>query len=536
MDEQSLYMLLLLLMIASFCIAILSGLKELGLFELNWLVLGIIAIIFIGLIIAGWVVLKQKQTTDEDLLKPDEVESEDDPFKSDEELTHHDPITFDEQGLASGGQVEEHLDLDKLDRLSADVSWKPHNQRMNHEDQVTVTYEDFKKLCMTDDFLQKFTLARKKSNIEKHTRLVEVYKETLADLEQKKDMANGDERLNSGLADKRKLLEALKKLMELYKTSADCTVAESRKRMEKVLYDPKYGMEKVVGGRKVKDFIALQIYTFANNPKIFCSNFQNTSFNGPAGIGKTYMAQMMGNAYANCGIVSKSKVSINTASDFTTAFVRESGPLTRRILLAAIDGIIFIDEAYELGPTDNFLGRTDEHAQQAVTELVNVLDKLKGLILVIVAGYKEPMEKRFFGANEGLSRRFPHKIDMEPYDSKELTNICIFHLRRQIPNIKAKQEDANRIFTYIDDIMKSHPECFVNSAGDAENLAGDLARAINGSIKYKWGIDNGSKILIDTGVNKFLEGKGFDAMSLHSINRPTHNPGRKRRPNTVKVN
>lgn len=190
----------------------------------------------------------------------------------------------------------------------------------------------------------------------------------------------------------------------------------------------------------------------------------------------------------------------------TTAYVNESAKMTRKLLLANLEAVVFVDEAYDMTPPPTVFGNGIDHGHEAVTEMVNFIDKMKGLSIIIVAGYEDEMEKRFMKANEGLPRRFPHKLILQSYGSKELTDILIKFLLTICPELKFTEFQGNYLYTIISYINKQHPDMFKNQAGDMDNLSGFIARAVYGSIGKIWPRD-GEEIILN-GVNAFLSRKG----------------------------
>jgi hypothetical protein len=232
----------------------------------------------------------------------------------------------------------------------------------------------------------------------------------------------------------------------------------------------------IVARNDVKDFLATQLYSFSKCPRVFLTNFQNIILTGRSGIGKTILAQTIGKIYGVCGILARGhQIRETTKSDFVTAYVNESGKLARRVLLRGLETIIFIDEAYDITPERSpLLGKGIDHGGEAVTEMVNFLDKFCGLTLLIAAGYKQEMKERFLGANEGMPRRFPHVIDLPQYGSKELFQICAKSLRQS--NLILENAEASYLWGCIDAAYQRHPEIFDKQGGDAVNFSAVIGR------------------------------------------------------------
>ena len=88
------------------------------------------------------------------------------------------------------------------------------------------------------------------------------------------------------------------------------------------------------------------------------------------------------------------------------------------VIERAKGGVLFIDEAYSITENDH----TDSYGRECLTELTKALEDYREDLVVIVAGYTEPMEK-FFESNPGLKSRFNTFIEFNDYDVEELMDI-----------------------------------------------------------------------------------------------------------------
>ena len=205
------------------------------------------------------------------------------------------------------------------------------------------------------------------------------------------------------------------------------------------------------------------------------------------------------------------KVRNVTKQEFTSSYVNESAQLTRELLMSTLEGVLFVDEAYDLCPPTSTLGRGVDHGHEAITELVNFLDKNMGLSIVIAAGYEDEMEERFMGANQGLSRRFPHQIRLKNYDPKQLTDILLKFLSEYTDTIKIGNIEAGYIYTVIDFLHTNVEDIFSKQAGDMLNLSNDIVRSIYGSVTRRWSKTDhrNNALMLLTGFNDHLRGKGI---------------------------
>jgi len=264
------------------------------------------------------------------------------------------------------------------------------------------------------------------------------------------------------------------------------------------------GFDSLIGREDIKNFLSQQIISFCNNPLSFHKNFQNIIIYGNSGVGKTKVAKVVSNIYALSGILVRSNIKEVTKSDFTTAYINESSRLTRELLMTTLEGVLFIDEAYDLAPGNSDIFHSYDHGNEAITEMVNFLDKNIGLSVIIASGYEKEMETRFFSANEGMRRRFPHLFKLNDYNSKQLTELLIQFIVDSI-NIKIDKGEADILYTCIKLINEKDKKIFSLQAGAMLNISGVIVRVINSDIHNK----ELSKLLIE-GLNIFLAQKSCD--------------------------
>lgn len=377
----------------------------------------------------------------------------------------------------------------------------------------SIEYEDFKRWYLSPEFLQKYTESIGEALHIKKKRLLDIKKQYFSDLQAMKSGDKPKEGIAgviSSLRDKNddiKLLESTVSqinllLQEIKKREANLSIDTTRKGLILALTDKTNGIDTLIGRKDIKNQLVAKIFAFSQNPKIFLSGFQNMAIYGGSGVGKTKLALVIGFVYSKCGILIRDHVHITTSSSFTTAYVNESARMTRKLLLANLESVIFIDEAYGMTPEETLLGKSIDHGQEAITEIVNFLDKHKGLSILIVAGYENQMEERFMKANEGLPRRFPYKLILRSYGAKELTDILIKFLLTICPELKFNEKHGNYIYTAIKYLNKENPEVFKTQAGAMENLANSISTSIYSSPDKVWSRDHESIIL--SGFNSYL--------------------------------
>ena len=142
-------------------------------------------------------------------------------------------------------------------------------------------------------------------------------------------------------------------------------------------------------------------------------------FTGNPGTGKTTIARLIAQIYASLGILSEGQFIETDCSGLIGGFLGQTALKTKDVVESAIGGVLFIDEAYSL--TDNTHGH-DQYKQEAVSTLLKLMEDHRDDLIVIVAGYTEPMQK-FIRSNPGLQSRFNKFLHFDDYAPTELTEI-----------------------------------------------------------------------------------------------------------------
>ena len=150
------------------------------------------------------------------------------------------------------------------------------------------------------------------------------------------------------------------------------------------------------------------------------------SFTGSPGTGKTTVGLKMSDILFQLGYIEKGHLLTVTRDDLVGQYIGHTAPKTKEVLKKAMGGVLFIDEAYYLYKPDN----ERDYGSEAIEILLQVMENQRDNLVVILAGYKEPMDK-FYESNPGLSSRIANHIDFPDYTVEELLKISKLMLEEQ---------------------------------------------------------------------------------------------------------
>jgi hypothetical protein len=139
-------------------------------------------------------------------------------------------------------------------------------------------------------------------------------------------------------------------------------------------------------------------------------------FLGNPGTGKTTVARLVAGIYAALGILSKGHLVEVDRSELVGGYLGQTATKTSEVIAGAIGGVLFIDEAYGLA--------LDQYGAEAINTIVKDMEDHRDDLVVIVAGYPEPMQG-FMETNPGLASRFSTSITFQDYTDDELRDIFV---------------------------------------------------------------------------------------------------------------
>jgi SpoVK/Ycf46/Vps4 family AAA+-type ATPase len=184
-------------------------------------------------------------------------------------------------------------------------------------------------------------------------------------------------------------------------------------------------LDEMVGMKSLKKNVVDQLLYYMQDFHKNVDDYKHTVIYGPPGTGKTEVAKLLGNIYSKIGVIKKPSPTTccdltavfkkATRSDMIAGFVGQTAIKTKALVTSCLGGVLFIDEAYSLGD--------DSFSKECVDTLCESMSDQKDNIMVIIAGYENELNERFFALNAGLESRFAWRFQIDNYIHTELWEI-----------------------------------------------------------------------------------------------------------------
>ena len=177
-------------------------------------------------------------------------------------------------------------------------------------------------------------------------------------------------------------------------------------------------------------------------------------FSGNPGTGKTTVARILANIFKELGILKSGHLVETDRSGLVAEYVGQTAVKTNKIIDSALDGVLFVDEAYTL------VGGQNDYGKEAIATLLKRMEDDRERLIVILAGYSEDMED-FINSNPGLRSRFNRYIKFSDYTSSELFDIFQLNASR---NEYIINEEANQFLKKkLDIVVQNKQKDFGNA-------------------------------------------------------------------------
>ncbi len=166
------------------------------------------------------------------------------------------------------------------------------------------------------------------------------------------------------------------------------------------------------------------------------------NFTGNPGTGKTTVALRMAEILHRLGYVRGGHLVSVTRDDLVGQYIGHTAPKTKEVIKKAMGGVLFIDEAYYLYKPEN----ERDYGAESIEILLQTMENNRDDLVVILAGYKDRMDK-FFHSNPGLRSRIAHHVDFPDYSPEELLQIAKLMLATQ--NYRFSPDAEKAFLDYI---------------------------------------------------------------------------------------
>lgn len=180
-------------------------------------------------------------------------------------------------------------------------------------------------------------------------------------------------------------------------------------------------------------------------------------FAGPPGTGKTTIARVVAKIYCGLGLLKRENIREVHRADLIGQHIGETEAKTNAIIDSALDGVLFLDEAYALVAT----GAKNDFGLVAIDTLLARMENDRDRLVVIIAGYRADLDK-FLDTNEGLRSRFTRNIDFPSYAPSELVEIA---------NKMAEQRDSIFEKAALDHMEELFTKLATESTPDANGIS-----------------------------------------------------------------
>ena len=261
------------------------------------------------------------------------------------------------------------------------------------------------------------------------------------------------------------IIEQSKKYKSRRKRTRNDDYVSYNKDMEKLCdcIEPLQKLNDMIGMEDIKKNIIDQLLFYTQD--LNTNEMMHICLTGPPGVGKTTVGKILAELYCSLGFLKSDNFKVVGRVDLIGGYLGQTAIKTKKVLTSSLNGVLFIDEIYSLGSGKG--SDDDSYAKECVDTINQFLSENTENFIMIIAGYKDEIEKCFFSMNPGLKRRFPWVYDILSYNNKCLKEIFIYQVIENRWKFEESIEEDN--YKILDSIFVDK-KLFGNNGGDTLTL------------------------------------------------------------------
>ncbi len=282
-----------------------------------------------------------------------------------------------------------------------------------------------------------------------------------------------------------------KELLEEYSCSAPSSSPQNHSRQRNDI-DYEQELNNLIGLSRVKTDVESLRNPIRIQSKRQQNGLTNASvsyhcvFTGNPGTGKTTVARIIAGIHKEFGILKKGHLVEVDRSKLVAEYVGQTAVKTNKVIDEALDGVLFIDEAYTL------VGGENDFGAEAIATLLKRMEDDRDRLVVILAGYTDEI-KGFIESNPGLQSRFNRYIHFDDYSVDELVSIFKYNLRKS--HYKIKRDALNELQGRIEQAVR-HKDRYFGNARYCRNIFEKIIQNQANRLAKMDYIDNEQLVLI----------------------------------------